>query len=713
MTPPNPAPLTGKVAVLRDGFGLVELDDGAKISLSRRDMQCLYPGDRVAVRRSGRGIRGSKGHPRGSLSRILERNTHQLVGLLCHEAGHYFVRPANPRIGHDLELLEPPKNIDPGQLVVAQITRQPSPQQPAAGRILEALGDPHSTAAQVQMALRNFAIPHQWPKAALAEAKQLGAQVAEADKRHRLDLRSLPLVTIDGADAQDFDDAVCAEKQTDGGWQLWVAIADVAHYVRPGSALDQEAQERGTSVYFPDQVVPMLPEALSNGLCSLMPNVDRLALVCRMHIDPAGAIKKFDFAEALIRSHRRLTYSQVARALGLEDRAGDQAENQAKRESLRTELGPLAPQLDTLHDLYRLLYQARTRRGALDFDSTEVRFAFNAERNIARIRPVPRTDAHRLIEECMLAANICAAQFLTKNALPGLYRVHLPPTDEKLAILRAYLAGLGLTLGGDPPAPVDFQRLAEAIAYRPDRQVIQTMIMRTQQQAVYQPDNRGHFGLAYPAYAHFTSPIRRYPDLLLHRALRAAMRTDQATPPAHIVRSKGAKPQPIAQNYPYGAEKMQTLGTQCSASERRAEEATRDIEQWLKCDYLRQREGETFPGIIAAVTHFGLFVELADLAIQGLIHIANLPGDYYDYDADRQMLIGRDTQRTFQMGDALPVRLAQVDLDERSLDLLPAEVDPRTNRTTPRNLRRPRSNHAGTEERRSGYRRSTRRGSRR
>lgn len=619
-------------------------------------MRRVFPGDLVEVR-AGKVDR--KGRIQGRIIEVIERNTTELVGRFNTESGFGFVQPSNSRISHDIHI--PKKEsagAENGQIVVADITEQPGDFAPAYGRIKEILGEELSAGMEIQIALRNFDIPHEWPEAVEDEADALGSSVKSQHKKHRQDLRDLPFVTIDGEDARDFDDAVYVERKGKN-WKLWVAIADVSHYVRPGSALDAEARERGTSVYFPDYVVPMLPEVLSNGLCSLKPKVDRLALVCEMDIDHKGKVTGFHFAEAVIRSHERLTYTRVAKAL---------AERGAKDTPERDRLGKLCESIDELHALFQVLQQARQQRGAMEFESVEVRFEFDDNRKIERIVPIVRNDAHKLIEECMLCANICAAEFLARNKIPGLYRVHLPPANEKLAALRDYLAELGLWLGGgEQPMTADFLKLTEVLGERPDKSLIQTMILRSQQQAVYQADNKGHFGLAYEAYAHFTSPIRRYPDLLVHRAIRSVIRSGKDA--AHVRRVGGATKQPVKQNYPYDLEAIESLGQSCSMTERRAEDASRDVVQWLKCEFLQKHVGDSFMGVVSAVTHFGLFVELTDLYIEGLIHIASLPQDYYEYDSATQQLIGQTSRRTFKTGDKAMVQVARVDLDERKIDL--------------------------------------------
>ena len=692
--------LIGVVRALKDGYGFVELQEHENLSLGKQDMRRVFPGDLVEVK-AGREDR--KGRIQGRILEVVERNTSELVGTFNTESGCYgskhgsydsehssygskhgsysskhsfsFVRPSNRRICHDIHI--PGKasaGAEHGQLVVVEITEQPDEFAPAYGRIVEVLGDSLSAGMEIQVALRSFDIPHQWPEEVEDEANKLGSFVKASHKKQRLDLRDLPFVTIDGEDARDFDDAVFAE-QYKGGWKLWVAIADVCHYVKPDSALDKEAQDRGTSVYFPEYVVPMLPEVLSNGLCSLKPKVDRLAMVCEMDIDASGQITDFSFAEALIRSRERLTYTRVAKALD-EKQLGRQALAEKYGDGVpseREKLGALRGHIDQLYELYKVLFAARQMRGAMEFETVEVRFEFDRNRKIEKIVPVQRNNAHRLIEECMLCANICAAEFLNKNELPGLYRVHMPPANEKLAALRDYLSELGLWLGGgEQPTPADFKKLAEAMADRPDRSVIQTMILRSQQQAVYQPENKGHFGLAYPAYAHFTSPIRRYPDLLVHRAIRSVIRSSAAEhkSAAHIRRIEGAPAQAAKRNYPYDLEMIQALGQSCSTFERRAEQATRDVAQWLKCEFLQKHLGDSFMGVVTSVTHFGLFVQIVDFYIEGLIHITNLPHDYYEYDSIKQLLIGQSSRRTFKTGDKARVQVARVDLDERKIELV-------------------------------------------
>jgi ribonuclease R len=510
---------------------------------------------------------------------------------------------------------------------------------------------------EIELAIQAHGIPSIWPAEVLAEAALLSPEVEEKDKQHRVDVRHLPFVTIDGEDARDFDDAVLCERRK-GGWRLYVAIADVSHYVQVESALDVEARARGNSVYFPDYVVPMLPEALSNGLCSLNPDVDRLCMVCEMNISDAGRITGYQFYEAVMHSHARLTYTKVGEILTGEGEA---------REELRKEYKAIVPQLELLHKLYQCLRAARDERGAIDFETVETRIVFNEDRKIERIVPIKRNDAHKLIEECMLCANVCAAKFIEKHGLIGLYRVHEGPTEAKLTNLRAYLSELGLGLaGGDHPTPGDYQQLLQMIQGRSDANMIQTVMLRSLRQAMYQVENHGHFGLGYEAYTHFTSPIRRYPDLLVHRAIRSVIRSD--APSTHVRRIETAKPISRRKIYPYSGSDMLVFGEQCSRTERRADEATRDVVSWLKCEYLRDQVGAIYDGHVSAVTGFGLFVELNELYIEGLIHITSLPHDYYRFDAAQQRLVGERTRRVFGLGDELVVRVVRVDLDNRKID---------------------------------------------
>lgn len=644
----------------RDGYGFaIALEEAEDIYLSARQMQQVFDGDEVLVAVTGVDRRGRQ---EGKIVEVLHRGVQSVVGRYQEESGIGFVVPDNQRISQ--QILIPPREkgeARPGQIVTAQIVEYPTRKLGAKGRISEVLGDHLDPGLEIDVAIRSHEIPWEWPEAVLAEAGSLEAEPREEDKALRVDLRDRAFVTIDGEDARDFDDAVYCDKRR-GGWRLWVAIADVSHYVRPGSALDEEAANRGNSVYFPERVVPMLPEALSNGLCSLNPGVDRLAMVCEMELGRTGKLLRYQFYEAVIHSHARLTYTQVAEVLA----QGQHADVDPRRYA----------DLQRLHALFKVLRAARDERGAIDFDTVETRIVFDAQRKIESIVPVERNEAHMLIEECMLCANVAAARFYEEADWPILYRVHQGPSAERLENLRGFLGELGLDLGGgDKPSPGDYRQLLAQVAGRDDASVIQTMMLRSLSQAVYQPENGGHFGLDYPAYAHFTSPIRRYPDLLVHRGIRRMVRS--AEPCERVRRVAGAIDIPTKRIFPYDLAAMVVNGEHCSMTERRADDATREVQAWLKCEYLQEHVGEEFDGVVAAVTSFGLFVELVDLYIEGLVHISALPGDYYQFDSARQRLVGERSGRRFGLGAKVRVQVARVDLDDRKIDLeLVAAADP-------------------------------------
>lgn len=646
----------GRVQGHKDGYGFViPAHGGEDIYLHNRQMRKVFDGDEVLVRLSGEQYRGKE---EGAIVEVLSRNTTQLAGRFFNEDGVQFVRPENPRITQDIMIPYGAwGGAESGQIVVAEITQQPDKNRLPMGRVIQVLGDHMAPGMEIELAIQAHGIPSVWPQDVVSEAAKLPAVVAEADKRYRVDVRDLPFVTIDGEDARDFDDAVLCERRR-GGWRLYVAIADVSHYVQVDAALDMEARARGNSVYFPDYVVPMLPEALSNGLCSLNPQVDRLCMVCEMNITDEGKITGYQFYEAVMHSKARLTYTKVGKILGDED-------DEAK--ALRSEYKAVVPQLELLHKLYKCLRVARDERGAIDFETVETRIQFNEERKIERIIPVKRNDAHKLIEECMLCANVCAAKFIEKHNLVGLYRVHEGPTEQKLTNLREFLSELGLGLaGGASPTSGDYQQLMQHIQGRSDSNMIQTVMLRSLRQAMYQVENLGHFGLGYEAYTHFTSPIRRYPDLLVHRAIRSIIRSD--APSTHVRRVEGAAIIPQRKIYPYDANSMVVFGEQCSLTERRADEATRDVVSWLKCEYLRDQVGAIFDGHVSAVTSFGLFVELNDLYVEGLVHITALPHDYYRFEPAQHRLVGDRTRRVFGLGDELVVRVVRVDLENRKID---------------------------------------------
>ena len=643
-----------KVQGHRDGYGFaIPVAAGEEdVYLSARQMNFVFDGDEVLVRVTGVDRRGRQ---EGKVVEVLERAHRNIVGRYQEESGIGYVIAENSRINH--QILIPPREKGKavsGQIVTAEITDFPTRQLGAKGRIIEILGDHMDPGLEIDVAIRSHGIPWEWPEAVVDEAGRLEAEPLEEDKQNRVDLRKLPFVTIDGEDARDFDDAVYCEKRTLGGWRLWVAIADVSHYVRPGSALDEEAAHRGNSVYFPEKVVPMLPEALSNGLCSLKPAVDRLAMVCEMELSRAGKPSKYTFYEAVIHSHARLTYTQVGEVL----EKGSHPDVDKRR----------VPDLKRLHSLYKVLRAARDKRGAIDFETVETRIIFNEQRKIEAIVPVIRNDAHKLIEECMLSANVAAADFFEANGVPMLYRVHEGPTEEKLENLRKFLGELGLDLaGGLKPTPLHYQRLLQQIEEREDAHVIQTMLLRSLRQAVYQAENGGHFGLHYPAYAHFTSPIRRYPDLLVHRGIRRVIRAQKKG--QGVQRVRGASPIPMGSIFPYDIQAIATYGAHCSMTERRADDATREVQAWLKCEYLQDHVGDEFNGVVSAVTNFGLFVELEGIYIEGLVHITALPSDYYNFDASHQRLLGERSGRSFQLGGRVRVQVARVDLDDKKIDL--------------------------------------------
>ena len=647
----------GRVIGHPEGYGFVTPLQGGEqdIYLSSRQMRRVFDGDIVLLRIAGWDRRG---RPEGTLVDVVERKTKQLVGRYFCESGIHFVRPDNPRISQDI--LIPADQLcgaSPGQIVLVDITEAPSRNSPPSGHISEVLGDHLDPGLEIEVSIRNYAIPHQWNDEVQAETDAIPDHVT--DKDCRVDLRSLPLVTIDGEDARDFDDAVFCQPKPRGGWKLIVAIADVSHYVMPGSALDRQAFERGNSVYFPNHVVPMLPEKLSNGLCSLNPREDRLCMVCEMQISREGDVTKYQFYEAVMYSHARMTYTQVAQII--EERGSQDDAN------LRDQFAAILPQIDSLHDLYTVLHKRRSERGAIDFDTQETRILFDSQRKISQIIPVKRTEAHRLIEECMLAANVCTAKFLEKAKVPALYRVHEGPSEERLSSVRDFLGELGIGLGGgDDPQPEDYQRVLRSVKNRDDASVIQSVLLRSMSQAVYQAENLGHFGLAFEGYTHFTSPIRRYADLLVHRAIRSLIRSHKKV--ANVVRVEGATELTKEQIYPYELPRLDETGAHLSVTERRADEATRDVVNWLKCEYLVDRVGEEYSGVVTAVTGFGLFVMLDELYVEGLIHVTGLPKDYYYHEASQHRMVGERTGRVFRLGDKLTVKVVRINLDERKID---------------------------------------------
>lgn len=646
----------GTVIGHRDGYGFLRVE-GRKddLYLSSEQMKTCIHGDQVLAQPLGA---DRKGRREARIVRVLVPKTSQIVGRYFTEAGVGFVVPDDSRLSFDI--LIPPDQImgaRMGFVVVVELTQRPTRRTKAVGKIVEVLGDNMGTGMAVDIALRTHEIPYIWPQAVEQQVAGLKEEVPEEAKAGRVDLRDLPLVTIDGEDARDFDDAVYCEKKRGGGWRLWVAIADVSYYVRPPTPLDREARNRGTSVYFPSQVIPMLPEVLSNGLCSLNPQVDRLCMVCEMTVSSKGRLTGYKFYEAVMSSHARLTYTKVWHIL-----QGDQ--------DLREQYAPLVKHLEELHNLYKVLDKAREERGGISFESEEAKFIFNAERRIERIEQTQRNDAHKLIEECMILANISAARFVEKAKEPALFRIHDKPSTEAITSFRSVLAELGLELpGGNKPEPRDYAELLESVADRPDAEMLQTMLLRSMKQAIYDPENRGHFGLALQSYAHFTSPIRRYPDLTLHRAIKYLLAKEQGHQ-GNTTETGG---------YHYSMEEMLQLGQHCSMAERRADEATRDVSDWLKCDFMLDQVGNVFKGVISSVTGFGFFVRLDDLLIDGLVHVSSLDNDYYRFDQVGQRLMGESSGQTYRLGDRVEVRVEAVNMDERKIDfsLISSERAPR------------------------------------
>ncbi len=654
----------GTVQGHRDGHGfLVRADRQPDVYLSQQEMRAVLHRDRVRARI----VRYDKrGRPEGRVLEILERRKAPIIGRLLHESGVWLVAPEDKRYGQDIMV---PKNAianaTAGQVVAIELTEPPSMYSQPVGRVTEVLGEIDDPGMEIEIAVRKYEVPHRFSPQTLAQAAALPEKIRPADRRHRIDLTDVPLVTIDGEDARDFDDAVYCEpaKVARGkGWRLVVAIADVSHYVKPGEPLDDDAYERATSVYFPRRVIPMLPEKLSNGLCSLNPDVERLAMVCDMLVTGEGEVHAYQFYPALICSHARFTYTEVAAIL---------ANTRGPEAARRSEL---VPHLLHLHEVYRALLKQRAQRGAMDFETTETQIVCDENGRIEKIVPRTRNDAHRLIEEAMLAANVCSADFIARAKHPSLYRVHEGPTPEKRTLLQNYLKALGLGLSvSEDPQPKEFQAIAAATKDRPDAQQIHTMLLRSMQQAIYTGTNSGHFGLAYEAYTHFTSPIRRYPDLLVHRVIKALLSGKRY----HLLSGKledapkGAKAgqaSKAARGMNPELEHWEVAGAHCSTNERRADEASRDVEAWLKCRYMREHLGEEFSGTVSGVTGFGLFVTLDALYVEGLVHITELGGEYYRFDEVRQELRGERSGIRYVIGARVRVQVSRVDLDGRRID---------------------------------------------
>ena len=646
LIPDKASLISGRVQGHADGFGFLVPEDGSEdLFLSAKEMEKVLHGDRAIARITGV---DRKGRPEGKIVEVTERANKRIVGRVYVEHGVWFVVAENRRISQDI-LLAPEKGdktskapkYKSGQVVLVEIIEQPSKHAQAIGHVVEVLGNYADPGMEIEIALRKHELPFEFSKESLQQTKKLPDEVRKTDWKGREDITHLPLVTIDGETARDFDDAVYCEPEGKG-FRLIVAIADVSHYVTDGSALDKDAYDRGNSVYFPRRVIPMLPEKLSNGLCSINPNVERLCMVCDMAINATGDVKRYRFYPAVMFSHARLTYTEVADALYEGDKA------------TRKKLVKILPQLENLDAVFRVLLKARAKRGAIDFDTAETRMVFDDHGKILKIEPYERNDAHRLIEECMLAANVCASSFLTEKEQHVVYRIHPQPKEEKVTKLREFLGTFGLQLGGgDTPHAKDYAKLLEKLTGRPDKLLLQTVMLRSLQQAVYSPDNVGHFGLAYDSYTHFTSPIRRYPDLLVHRAIKAALKNEK-----------------------YEPGDWDEIGAHCSATERRADEATRDVESWLKCFYMQDRVGEIFSGSVSSVVPFGIFVALDDVFIEGLVHVSELGRDYFTFDEANHQMIGSRTAVRYRLADRIKVQLVRVDMNSNKIDFRLAPSDP-------------------------------------
>ena len=634
--------IKGTVIGHRDGYGFLQVEGDDDWFIPNTQMSRVMHGDFVLAQPNGTD-RFKRKEVR--IVRVLEARKKQIVGRFFLESGIGFVVPDDSRISQDILIPDEHRlGARMGQVVVVELQERKASFSRPVGFITEILGDNLAPGMEIEIALRNHDIPHTWSEGVEKQIRQLSEEVPEEAKQGRVDLRDLPLVTIDGESARDFDDAVFVRKEGDG-WRLWVAIADVSYYVRPKTALDLEAANRGNSVYFPTRVIPMLPEILSNGLCSLNPQVDRLCLVAEMTVSAQGELTGYQFYEAVMNSHARLTYTKVWKML-----QGD--------EELRERYQTLVPHLEELYAMFQILAKARQERGAIEFETVENQFVFNPQGRIERIEPLVRNDAHKIIEECMILANIAAARFVESANEPALYRIHDKPSEEKLVSFKSFINECGLIWNvGLDPQPKDYAALIEQLADRPDRELIQTMLLRSLKQAVYAPDNIGHFGLALQEYAHFTSPIRRYPDLLLHRAIKYLIEKEKGNK-RHYTEGGG---------YHYSLDDMDQFGDACSATERRADEATREVADWLKCEFMQDHLGEEFEGVISSVTGFGLFVKLNELLIDGLVHISTLENDYYHYDAARQRLVG-GSGVIYRLGDPVKVKVINVNLDDKKID---------------------------------------------
>jgi len=654
--------IAGRVSGHPDGFGFLVPEDKTQsdIFLTPREMSQVFNNDRVMVQVTGQ---DRKGKMEGKIVEVLERVNAVLVGRVVQSQGVTIVAAEDKRICQDILIpYESDMKAKVGQIVEVEITTQPSFKSKPMGKVISILGDYKDSGIEIEIALRKHSLPYEFNKSVIDEANSYSAEVKASDFEDRKDLRGLALVTIDGETAKDFDDAVYAEHNGEN-WRLMVAIADVSSYVKPSSELDLSASERGNSVYFPRRVIPMLPEALSNGLCSLKPNVDRLCMVCDMVINKKGKVLSFEFYPSVMNSKARLTYTIVDKILNHDDK------------KLQAEYSSIVPDLENLQKLYRVMLDERNKRGALEFDSTETAIVFNDQGKIDFIKPIFRNEAHRIIEECMLAANVCAAKFLLEDNIDGLFRNHECPSEEKLENLRNFLAEFGLSLqGGSKPTPKDYRQIVEKVSSRPEAHLLQTVLLRSMQQAVYSNKNLGHFGLAYDAYTHFTSPIRRYPDLIVHRAIKTKLLKK-----------------------PFKLKDITKIAEHCSGTERTADEATRDVESWLKCYFMQDKVGQIFEGTVAGVTGFGLFIELDEVYIEGLLHVTELGNDYFTYDKSKHAMIGERTNLSYRLGDRLKVKVVRVDLETIKIDfaLEGVKASPKTIKS-----KRKKPNHIKRDKRR-------------
>lgn len=658
--------IAGVIQGHQDGFGFLVTDDKTKhpddIFLSHKEMQQVMHGDRAMVRMSGL---DRKGRPEGKIVEVLERTNKTLVGRVMQGQGVTIVAAEDKRINQDILI---PYHLDMdakvGQIVEIEMTDQPSKHAHPMGKIIQILGNYADSGMEIEIALRKHKLPHKFSTAAKKQAEDIPSTVQSDDYKNRIDLRKLPLITIDGETARDFDDAVYAEP-AGKGWRLVVAIADVSHYVRPDDALDKDAIERGNSIYFPRRVIPMLPEALSNGLCSLNPDVERLCMICDMQVNVNGVVEKYKFYPSVMLSKARMTYTKVAEMLENPDGA------------MAKEYVHIMPHVQNLYALYQAMLVQRKKRGAIEFDTSETMMIFNDDGKIDRIEPTSRNEAHKIIEECMLAANVCAADYLETNKHDAVYRVHEGPSEEKLELLRSFMGEFGFGVGGgDKPHAKDYAKLMSQIKGRPDEELLQTVLLRSMQQAVYSPNNQGHFGLAYEAYTHFTSPIRRYPDLLVHRAIKAVINKEI-----------------------YRVRDWSALGTHCSMTERRADEASRDVTNWLKCYYMQDKVGEVFEGTVSGVTSFGVFVALDDAYVEGLLHVTELGNDYFHYEKAHHEMVGERTGAKYRLGDRVTIKVARVDLETTKIDF--SLVNKAANLEADSNTNRKSKNSKGAPKRKS------------